>query len=111
MIKFYKIENNKLITGSGKTLLEGFIEFTTTQDEEGNEVFPVEMQPYLEVEVQEQEVATKISEAKQYLADTDFYMTVDKYETLTIERQEELKAKRAEARDLINQPEAKVVDE
>jgi hypothetical protein len=44
----------------------------------------------------------KIEEAKKYLADTDFHMTVDKYETLTVERQEELKAKRAEARVVIN---------
>jgi hypothetical protein len=53
-MKFYKIENNKLITGSGKTLLPDFTEFTTTQDEEGNEVFPVEMQPYLDAEAKVQ---------------------------------------------------------
>jgi hypothetical protein len=53
-MKFYRIENNKLITGSGKALLPCFIEFTTTMDEEGNEVFPVEMQPYLEAEAKAQ---------------------------------------------------------
>jgi len=45
-------------------------------------------------------------EAMKYLVDTDFYMTVDKYETLTTERQEEIKAKRAEARVTINDSEA-----
>lgn len=53
---------------------------------------------YTEEELKQQE----IDKLKQYLSDTDFYMTVDKYETLTTERQEELKAKRAEARVVIN---------
>jgi hypothetical protein len=101
-MKFYKIENNKLITGSGKTLLEGFTEFTTSFDEEGNEVFPAEMQPYLEAEAQEQEVATQIAEAKEYLTSTDFYFTLDKYATLSEERKLELNTLRAEARVLIN---------
>jgi hypothetical protein len=45
---------------------------------------------------------TKINEAKQYLASTDFYMTVDKYATLTEEKQLELTKLRQEARELIN---------
>lgn len=44
----------------------------------------------------------QIAEAKEYLASTDFYMTIDKYATLTEERQLELTTARAEARELIN---------
>jgi len=47
--------------------------------------------------------AEMLSKYKKYLKDTDYYMTVDKYETLTVERQEELKTKRAEARVTINE--------
>ena len=71
-MKFYKIENNKLITGSGKTLLEGFAEFTTSFDENGIEIFPVEMQPYLEAERLEQE----LEEAKQAKEETLKKLTV-----------------------------------
>ena len=48
------------------------------------------------------ENAQKVSEAKAYLASTDFYFTIDKYATLTEERQTELKSKREDARTLIN---------
>ena len=48
------------------------------------------------------ENAQKVSEAKAYLASTDFYFTIDKYATLTEERQSELKSKREDARTLIN---------
>jgi len=48
------------------------------------------------------ENAQKVSEAKAYLASTDFYFTVDKYATLTEERKAELKYKREDARTLIN---------
>ena len=44
------------------------------------------------------ETANKISEAKAYLASTDFKMTIDYYATLTLEQQAELTTKRAEAR-------------
>ena len=72
MIWQYKIEDNKLITGSGKVLLEGFTEFTTSFDEEGNEIFPVEMQPYLEAERLEQ----NLQEAKQAKEETLKKLTV-----------------------------------
>jgi hypothetical protein len=49
------------------------------------------------------ENAQKVSEAKAYLASTDFYMTVDKHATLTDERKAELTQLRAEARKLINE--------
>ena len=55
-----------------------------------------------EEEIKEEEINTQIAEAKTYLASTDFYMTVDKYATLTADKQLELTTKRAEARKLIN---------
>lgn len=51
-----------------------------------------------QAELDEIEIANKISEAKAYLASTDFKMTVDYYSTLTLEQQAELTTKRAEAR-------------
>lgn len=45
----------------------------------------------------------KIAEAKAYLASTDFKMTVDYYATLTLEAQDELTAKRAEARAFLKE--------
>lgn len=55
------------------------------------------------------ELKNKIQEAKTYLASTDFYMTVDKYATLTADKQLELTTKRAEARELINTLEAELI--
>ena len=55
-----------------------------------------------EEEKQEEDKATQIAEAKEYLTSTDFYFTVDKYATLTEERKLELNTLRAEARVLIN---------
>lgn len=52
---------------------------------------------------------SSIQEAKNYLTSTDFYMTVDKYASLTTERQVELTTKRAEARELINTLEAELI--
>ena len=54
-------------------------------------------------------INNQIFEAKQYLSSTDFYMTVDKYATLTEEKQLELTTKRAEARELINTLEAELI--
>lgn len=55
-----------------------------------------------EEELLSYENANKVAEAKAYLSSTDFYMTVDKYASLTVERQNELVSKRAEARETIN---------
>jgi len=44
----------------------------------------------------------KIAEAKHYLASTDYYMTVDKYDTLSDDKKESLIKLRSEARVLIN---------
>ena len=49
-IKQYAIIDGKLQTASGTKVLDGFTPFTTTFTEDGTEVFPVEMQPYLEAE-------------------------------------------------------------
>lgn len=46
----------------------------------------------------EQAKAEKIAEAKKYLSDTDFKMTVDYYATMTAEEQKALTEARAEAR-------------
>lgn len=53
-------------------------------------------------------INTQIQEYKRYLSSTDFYMTVDKYASVTIEMQVELTTKRAEARELINTLEAEL---
>ena len=58
---------------------------------------------FTEAEIAEQELEVKIAEAKAYLASTDFKMTVDYYATLTPEQQEELMAKRAEARAFLKE--------
>ncbi len=59
-----------------------------------------------EPEFTEEELATielnkKISEAKQYLANTDFKMTVDYFGAMTEQEQEEVIDKRAEVREFI----------
>ena len=58
---------------------------------------------FTEAELAQQAVDKKIAEAKAYLASTDFKMTVDYYATLTPEQQEELMAKRAEARAFLKE--------
>ena len=93
--RFEKKTDNIVDESGNKTLVDvGYYKY---YNQDGTADLVKEQQVKLE-----EDKAKQISEAKQYLADTDFYMTVDKYETLTIERQEELKAKRAEARVLIN---------
>ncbi|CUV65242.1 hypothetical protein BN3087_220059 [Sulfurovum sp. enrichment culture clone C5] len=44
----------------------------------------------------------EIEKAQKYLTDTDFYMTIDKYETLTADKKQELMVSRQKARDVIN---------
>lgn len=55
-----------------------------------------------DAEIRTSEISTQIAEAKEYLASTDFYMTVDKYAELDESRKVELTTKRAESRELIN---------
>ena len=52
-------------------------------------------------EILEQELQAKVNEAKQYLQSTDYKMTVDYFATLLKEEQDDLIAKRAEAREFI----------
>jgi hypothetical protein len=56
---------------------------------------------FTEEELAQQELNKKVQEAKDYLASTDFKMTVDYYATLTKKEQTELTKKRAEARSLL----------
>ena len=58
---------------------------------------------FTDEELAQQELEVKIVEAKTYLASTDFKMTVDYYAALTPEQQEELMAKRAEARAFLRE--------
>ena len=71
---------------------------------EGNEPKP----EFTEEELAKQESDRQIAESKTYLADTDFYMTVDKYAELDEARKVELTTKRAEAREVINTLEAEL---
>ena len=54
-----------------------------------------------EEEIQAEIINNQIQEYKHYLASTDFKMTVDYFATLSKEEQDDLIAKRAEARDFI----------
>jgi hypothetical protein len=63
-MKFYKIENGQLQVGSGKTLPEGFQEFTTTFDDNGVEIFPDELQVILDAEQSERD-ATEYQRLRQ----------------------------------------------
>jgi len=56
---------------------------------------------FTEAELAQQELIKKVQGAKEYLASTDFKMTVDYYATLTKKEQTELTKKRAEARSLL----------
>ena len=57
--------------------------------------------PLAAKEIVEQELQTKIQEAKAYLASTDYKMTVDYFATLTEAEQVQLTQLRAEARTFI----------
>ena len=58
---------------------------------------------FTEAELAQQVLDKSIAEAKAYLANTDFKMTVDYYPTMTAEQQEELSTKRAEARAFLKE--------
>lgn len=75
--------------------LDGF-----TAYEVGSE--PKELSDAIQAQEIKETQEAKVQEAKAYLASTDFYMTVDKYATLSNEKQEELVALRAAARLIIN---------
>lgn len=52
-------------------------------------------------EIEVQNLQQKIDEAKAYLASTDYKMTIDYFETMTSEQQEEITRLRAEAREFV----------
>lgn len=49
----------------------------------------------------EEILATKLAESKQYLSDTDFKMTVDYFATMTEAEQEDILSSRAAAREFV----------
>jgi len=67
------------------------------------EIKPIieDKKPLTAEEIVEQELQTKIQEAKAYLASTDYKMTVDYFATLTEAEQVQLTQLRAEAREFI----------
>lgn len=64
MLNFYKIENGKLQIGSGEIIPDGFTEYVAGQE-------PLELIEALQAEQVEQELQTKVSEAKDFLNNTD----------------------------------------
>ena len=52
--------------------------------------------------VKAKELEIDVAKALEYLAETDFYFTIDKYATLSDERKAELAKKRADARATVN---------
>lgn len=62
---------------------------------------------FTEEELAQQELQAKVMEGKQYLSTTDYKMTVDYFATLTKEEQDDLIAKRAEAREFVRANEIK----
>lgn len=76
---------------------------TTVQDESMITECITNFKHPTEGELAQQAIDNKISEAKAYLASTDFKMTVDYYATMTAEQQEELSTKRSEARTFLKE--------
>lgn len=95
----YYINKNREMFGFEK---DGSQDFLITEDMTPITVEGIEAINQTKEDEFKQSLEHKINEAKTYLISTDYYMTVDKYATLTSERQVELTTKRAEARELIN---------
>ena len=99
---YYKIVGTEVHTANTQIDSE-FKQFTKEILEDGTEMYqPQDLQDALDALKLEEDKAKQIAEAKEYLASTDFYFTVDKYATLSEERKLELNTLRAEARVLIN---------
>ena len=99
---YYKIIGTQVHTANTQIDSE-FKSFTKEILEDGTEMYqPQELQDALDALKLEEDKATQIAEAMEYLTSTDFYFTVDKYATLSEERKLELNTLRAEARVLIN---------
>ena len=93
-MKYFKNKNNEIFAYDEEQIEQGY----------GKDLTPITEAELAELQkpTQAELDAQKLSEAKAYLSSTDFYMTVDKYATLTTERQAELTKLRADARTLIN---------
>ena len=95
---YYKIVGTQVHTANTQIDSE-FKSFTKEILEDGTEMYqPQELQDALDALKLEEDKATQIAEAKEYLTSTDFYFTVDKYATLSEDRKLELNKLRAEAR-------------
>lgn len=93
-MNYYKDTNNEIFAyDDTQTPAEGLVSIT---EEEKDAILLAKDNE------NKQTVEYKLNEAKSYLISTDFYMTVDKYATLSEERKLELTTARAEARKLIN---------
>ena len=93
-MNYFKNENNEIFAYDDEQIEQGY----------GSDLTPITEADVKELQkpTQAELDAQKVAEAQAYLASTDFYMTVDKYATLTVERQAELTQLRADARELIN---------
>jgi len=93
-MNYFKNKNNEIFAYDDEQIEQGY----------GSDLTPITESDVKELQkpTQAELDAQKVSEAKAYLASTDFYFTIDKYATLTEERQSELKSKREDARTLIN---------
>ena len=70
LLYFYKIENEKLQNGTGFNVPAGFSEYILGKE-------PIELLPLIEAERVKAEQDKVISEAKQYLNDTDYKVLPD----------------------------------
>lgn len=99
-MKYAKLDKNGLVIQIQPNAEKGFIEVDDNvhcgmiQTKDGFVIPPLTAE-----QIREREIET----AQQYLRDTDFYMTVDKYATLDEDKKQELTRLRQEARDTINQ--------
>ncbi len=85
-------------------LVNKAIEFGTDLTDGDKELIKQVSEAYVyptEEEIQAEVVTNKIAECKVYLANTDYKVTVDYFATLTEAEQQDLIAKRAEAREYI----------
>lgn len=85
-------------------LVNKAIEFGTDLTDEDKELIREVSEAYVyptKEEIETEVVSIKVAEYKAYLASTDYKMTVDYFNTLTEVEQQDLIAKRAEAREYI----------
>lgn len=101
-MKYYKNTNHQIFAYDDEQIEEGYGADLTAITEEEMKVLTTY------IPTKEEEINTQIAEAKQYLSDTDFYMTVDKYAELDEAKKVELTTKRKEARESINTLEAEL---